>query len=244
MDLLELLLESLPKEPIQLRRVIVGVHWTLVASRYCGLSSTILPDCPHGESRVRDVGALHLKSAQELAGWVLSENTLEATLGMAAINSLLELDESRLSEVNAAEVIAKESEGRNLVVVGHFPFVKKIQPLTHNCWVIEKRPTTGEHAEDEARTFLPQADVVAITGTAFVNHSMPGLLALCPPQAKVMVLGPSTPLSPLLFQHGIHFLSGARVEDEETAVLTIQQAASLPQMRGVRLLTMRKENWS
>lgn len=59
-----------------------------------------------------------------------------------------------------------------------------------------------------------------------------------------MILGPSTPLSPLLFQHGIHFLSGARVEDEETAVLTIQQAASLPQVKGVRLLTMKKEDWN
>lgn len=55
-----------------------------------------------------------------------------------------------------------------------------------------------------------------------------------------MILGPSTPLSPLLFQHGIHFLSGARVEYEETAVLTNHQAASLPQVKGVRLLTMQK----
>ena len=238
MEMLNEILQSLPKDPVPLRRVIVGVHWTLVASRHCGLSSTILPGSPHGESRVRDVGALHLKSAQELASWVLSENTLEAGLGMAAINSLLELDEARLAEVNAAEVIARQSEGRNLVVVGHFPFVKKIQPHTRNCWVIEKQPAAGEHAEEEARTFIPQADVIAITGTAFVNHSMPGLLALCPPKARVMILGPSTPLSPLLFQHGIHFLSGARVEDEETAVMTIQQAASLPQVKGVRLLTM------
>ncbi len=222
----------------------MGLHWTLVASRYCGLSSTIQAEGPHGESRVRDVGTLHLKSAQELAGWVLSENTLEAGLGMAAINSLLELDGTRLTEVNAAEVIARESKGKNLVVVGHFPFVKKIQPHTRHCWVIEKQPASGEHAEEEARTFIPQADVVAITGTAFVNHSLPDLLALCPPHARVMVLGPSTPLSPLLFQHGIHFLSGARVVDEEAAVLTIQQAASLPQVKGVRLLTMKKEDWN
>lgn len=244
MDMLNDILQSLPKDPVPLRWVIVGVHWTLVASRYCGLSSTILPGGPHGESRVRDVGALHLKSAQELAGWVLSDNTLEAGLGMAAINSLLELDEARLTEMNASEVIAKESKGRNLVVVGHFPFVKNVKPLTRHCWVIEKQPAAGEHAEDEARIFIPQADVVAITGTAFVNHSMPGLLALCPPHARVLILGPSTPLSPLLFQQGVHFLSGARVEDEETAVMTIQQAASLPQVKGVRLVTMKKEDWS
>ena len=243
MDLLELLLNSLPREPIPVRKVVIGLHWTLVASHHCGLSSTVQTEGPHGESRIRDVGFLHLKTAQELASWVLSENTLEASLGMAAINSLLDLDETRLDEVNAAEVIARESEGKNLAVVGHFPFVKNVQPLTRNCWVIEKRPASGELAEEEARTFIPQADVVAVTGTAFINHSLPGLLALCPPNARVLILGPSTPLSPLLFQHGIHFLSGARVEDEEAAVLTIQQGASLPQVKGVRLLTMRKEDW-
>lgn len=41
MKLLEEIIGALPKNPIPVRQVIVGVHWTLVASRFCGLSSTI-----------------------------------------------------------------------------------------------------------------------------------------------------------------------------------------------------------
>jgi hypothetical protein len=113
--------------------------------------------------------------------------------------------------------------------------------MTKNCWVIEKRPFGEDFPEKAAAEFIPQADVVAIIGTAFINHSMEMLLSLCPTQAQVMILGPSTPLTPLLFNAGISFLSGARVFDEQAAVNTIQQGAIFRQVQGVRLLTMTLE---
>ena len=240
MKLLEALLKTIPSDPIPIRKIIVGVHWTLVSSKYCGLGSTIVGDGPHGHSQVRDIGSLSEKSAQELAGWVLSDNLLEASIGIAAINSLLDLDEQRLERVNAAEVIARESSGKNLVVVGHFPFVDRMKTISKNCWVIEKKPYGNDFPEEAAKEFIPQADVIAITGTAFINHSIEGLLSLCPSDSIVMVLGPSTPMTPLLFDHGISFLSGSRVIDEEAAITTIQQRASFPQVKGIRLFTMTK----
>jgi uncharacterized protein len=240
MELLIKLLQTLPQDPIPVRKVIIGVHWTLVCSKHCGLGSTISGEGPHGHSVVREVGFLHQKSAQELAGWILSDNLLEASIGIAALNSLIEVDESQLTEVNASEIIGRESKDKNLVIVGHFPFVERIKQTTKNCWVIEKRPHTDDFPESSAQEFIPQADVVAITGTAFINHTLEGLLSLCRPESLVMILGPSTPLLPLLFDHGITYLSGSRVVDEEAAITTIQQGASFPQVRGVRRVTMSK----
>ena len=238
MQLLKNLLATLPDDPVPVRKVIVGVHWTLVSSKHCGLGSTLVGCGPHGESQVRDVGALHQKSAQELAAWVLSDNLLEASIGMAALNSLIDVDEDWLETVNAAEIIARESQGKNLVVVGHFPFITRMRSITRNTWVIEKQPSGDDYPEEAAEDIIPQADVVAITGTTFINHTIEGLLDLCLPGSKVMLLGPSTPLSPLLFRHGISFLSGSRVVDEEAAVTTIQQGAAFPQVKGVRRVTM------
>lgn len=241
MEILQTLLDTIRADrPTPVRKVIIGLHWVLVASKYCGLGSVLPGEGPHGHGSIRDVGSLHHKSAQELAQWVLSDNPLEASIGIATINSLLDINESRMEQVNAAEVIARQSQDKNLVIVGHFPFVGRMKTIARNCWVIEKRPLEGDLPEEAAREFVPQADVVAITGTAFINHTMEGLLALCHPSAKVMVLGPSTPLSPLLFDYGITFLSGSRVADEEAAILTIQQGAHFPQVKGVRLLTMTK----
>jgi uncharacterized protein (DUF4213/DUF364 family) len=82
--------------------------------------------------------------------------------------------------------------------------------------------------------------VVALTGSALINGTLDGLLSLCRPGALVMVLGPSTPLSPVLFDHGATFLSGARVVDEAAALRTIGQGATFQQVEGVRLLTLMK----
>jgi uncharacterized protein len=242
MKILEALLGQLPSEPILVNKVIIGIHWTLVSSKYCGLASTLVGEGPHGGGGIQDVGSLHTKTAQELAQWVLSDNLLEASIGMAALNSLIDIDESKMVQVNAAEVIARESKDKNLVVVGHFPFVGRMKTIAKNCWVIEKRPYGDDFPEEASSEFIPQADVIAITGTALINHTMEGLLSLCKPDSLVMILGPSTPLSPLLFKCGVSFVSGSRVIDEDAAITTIQQGATFPQVKGVRLLTMLKEN--
>ncbi len=241
MTLYSELLAVLPKEPVPVRDVLVGVHWTLVCSRHCGMGSTLLNCGPHGHSHMRDVGDLLHKSAQELAGWIESDNLLEASVGIAAYNSLIDVDPVKLKEVNASEVLRRKCPGKNLVIIGHFPFISKMQGIARNLWVIEKNPFGDDFPEDAARDYVPRADIVAITGTAFINHTMEGLLALCRPGALVMVLGPSTPLVPLLFDHGITYLSGSRVIDEAAVRLTIQQGAGFPQVQGVQVVTMVKD---
>jgi uncharacterized protein (DUF4213/DUF364 family) len=246
-NLLDDLLAGLP-DNASVHSVLVGVHWTVVCSgtsptggRHCGLASTIIGDKPHGHERVRDVGRLHLKSARELAEYARSDNPLEASLGVAAINSLLDVDEQNAVEINAAEVLAERGRGKNVALVGHFPFIPKLRDQVGQLWVIELRPSEGEYPAKAAADVIPQADVVAITGTALINHTLDGLLALCRPDALVMVLGPSTPLSPVMFEHGATIISGARVIDEAAVLRTVAQGATFQQVEGVRLLTLARE---
>jgi hypothetical protein len=239
MSIFSELLATLPPDPIPVRNVVIGVHWTLVASRHAALASTLFNCGPHGHSQMRDVGKLIGKSAQELAGWMESDNLLEASVGIAAFNSLVEVDQNRLRQnVNASEVIEQKSRDKNLVIVGHFPFAPRMKSTARNLWIIEKKPYGDDFPEDAAQDLIPQADVVAITGTAFINHTIEGLLSLCQPDATVLILGPSTPLVPLLFDHGIHYLSGSLVLNEADTVRTVQQGASFPQVEGVQVVTM------
>ena len=238
MNIYDELLQTLPEEPVLVRNIVIGVHWTLVCSKYGGLASTLTNCGPHGHSHLREVGNLHQKTAQELAQWIKSDNLLEASIGMAAINSLLDVDESKLREINASEVIAQKAANKNLVVVGHFPFVEKIKSVTNNCWVIEKNPYGDDFPEEASADYIPQADVVAITGTSLINHTIEPLLSLCKPQSTIILLGPSTPLAPVLFSHGIKYLSGSRILDEEACALTVTQGASFPQVKGVRTVTL------
>jgi uncharacterized protein len=237
MSLIDVLLSGIPDEPVAVRDVRIGVHWTAVCSRGCGLAATYTGDRAHGSQRVRDVGYLHHKTAQELAGWLQSDNLLEASIGLAALNSLLPVDERRAVEINAFDLLAERGAGKKIAIVGHFPQVERLRMTAAEVWVLEKRPTPGDYPAEAAPELIPQADILAITGTTLINHTLEGLLALRQPHTLVMLLGPSTPLTPVLFEYGVDLLSGTQVVDETAVLLTIQQGAAFPQVKGTRLLT-------
>jgi hypothetical protein len=243
MTILDDLLSSI-SEDSAIRSVLVGAHWTVVCSRHCGMAATLVNGHTHGHSQVREVGRLHAKTARELAEYARSENLLEASIGVAAINSLLEVDENRSIEANAVDVLVENGRGKNVALVGHFPFIPKLRSAVGKLWVIEQHPVEGEFTAEDAPDLIPLADVVAITSSALINHTLDGLLALCRPGALVMGLGPSTPLSPVLFAHGISLLSGARVADESGVLRTVSQGATFQQVEGVRLLTLRRSEWN
>jgi uncharacterized protein len=219
------------------RAVVAGAHLTVVCSRRTGLASTLADRNPHERLPLKDVGRLHLKRARELAEYARSENPLEASLGVAAINSLLDVDEHRMHDLNAATLLAERGRGRNVAIVGHFPFVSRLRDSVGTLSVIEQVPSEGDLPAEAAVDLLPRADVVGITGSALVNHTLDGLLALCRPGTFVVVLGPSTPFSPVLFDRGVAALAGAYVADEEAALRTAAQGASFQQVEGVRRLT-------
>jgi len=88
---------------------------------------------------------------------------------------------------------------------------------------------------------LPQCHVVVITGTSFINHTLESLLELCR-EAFVMLIGPTTPLTPILFDYGIDAISGSKVVNEDQVMRYVSQGAIFRQLHhhGVRLLIMMK----
>jgi uncharacterized protein len=218
-----------------------GVFHTGVLTRYCGLAATLPRDALKQEGPlVKEPGFLMDKSSRDLTGMVYSDSLLEAAIGMATINSLLEVDLASCTEVNAAEVILEKGEGRRVAIVGHFPFMPRVREKAKALWVIEKNPREGDFEEAEADRFIPQADVVAITGTSLTNHTLPHLLQLCNPKAFIIMLGDTVPLSPVLFDYGVHALSGTRVMDADLALRCVSQGANFRQIKGTKKLTMTK----
>ncbi|MBW2137662.1 MAG: DUF364 domain-containing protein [Deltaproteobacteria bacterium] len=218
-----------------------GVFHTGVLTRYCGLAATLPRDALKQEGPlVKEPGFLLDKTPRELAQMAYSESILEASIGMATINSLLGVDPDSCIELNAAEVILEKGEGKKVAIVGHFPFLPRIREKADALWVIEKNPREGDFEEAQADSLIPKADVVAITGTSLTNHTFVHLLELCDPKAYVIMLGDTVPLSPVLFDYGVHALSGTRVVDPDLALKCVGQGANFRQIKGTRKLTMLK----
>jgi len=240
--IIEALLASTPPTDEPVRKVLVGAYWTMVNT---GLATTMRDRDPqHGDAcgSLLDAGVLHHKTARELASYVRSEHPVAMSIGMAAINSMLDLDESRCTNRGAFDLLAEKGRGRNVAVVGHFPFVPKLRELAKELWVLEQRPRPGDLPAAEAARILPQCEVVCLTGTSLMNGTLDGLLALCR-NAYVVLTGPSSPLSPLLFEFGIDAICGARVTNAEAVAPFITQGASFKQLHthGVRLLTLQRD---
>ncbi len=157
---------------------------------------------------------------------------------MAAINSLIEIDENKCLDLNARELIMSKGSGKRVALVGHFPFVPQLKEHVKDLWVIEKTPREGDLPEAAAGDFIPRADVVGITGTAFINHTIEHLLGLCSPKAYVIMLGDTAPLSEVLFDYHIDAVSGTRVVDHKAVLTCVSEGATYRQIMGVRRLTL------
>ena len=218
-----------------------GFFHTGVLTRNCGLAATLPRDAlRQSQPFVKEPGFLLEKTALELARMAYSESIAEAAIGMATINSLLEIDEGRCLNLNAGDLIAEKGRGKGVAIIGHFPFVPKLREIAKILWVIEKNPQVGDFPEAEAENLVPRADVVGISGSTFTNHTVEYLLKLCNPRAYVVILGDTTPLSPVLFDYGVSAISGTRVIDFELTLRCVSEGATFRQVRGIHLLTMTK----
>lgn len=220
------------------------VFWTAVCSMRCGLASTMaFAIRPVDGPQVESAGNLLPTGAKALAQLSLSSRILESAIGMAAINSVVPVDESLCVDLNAEQEIRSFGAGKNIAVIGHFPFVKRLREEARELWVfeLEGRGRPGDITGRDIETLLPRAEVVAISSTTLINHTLGDILRLVAPDAVKMLLGPSTPLSTVLFDHGIDILSGSLVADRTQALECISQGANFRQVRGVRKVTMRRK---
>jgi len=240
MQILDDLLSLLNPEA-SVRDIRQGLFHTGVLTRHCGLAATLPRDALRQKHpSVKEPGFLLEKTALELARMAYSESIPEAAIGMAAINSLIEIDEGRCLELNAGDLIAEKGRGKRVAIIGHFPFIPKLREITRELWVIEKNPQEGDFTEAEAENLIPQADVVGITGTAFTNHTVEYLLKLCNSEAYVVILGDTAPLSSVLFDYGVDAISGTKVTNPELALRCVSEGATYRQIKGVQKLTMMK----
>ncbi len=245
--LLHTLLNTLPSG-WSLQQLYVGLNWTLsivqnqTGQLQAGLAATPAPEMVAAQTQFR-AGANRLAPADalSLAQYVLSDKPVEAAVGLATINALLSPPPALLANLDAADWLMTHGRGRRVALVGHFPFIEELKPALAYLWVLELSPCPGEYPAEQAPTIIPQAEVVAITSSTLINHTLTGLLQLVSPGAKVMLLGPSTPLTPVLFQFGIDLLSGVQVVDLKAVLASVASPVNFQKMKGVRRVTLTKQ---
>lgn len=218
-------------------QVIVGLNWTLVAGRDgAGMAQTPA----RGTAGCRSLPRPGSYSGQPLAALAAlwqSENVFEHAIAVAAINARWNRFDLEGSPRNGLDMI--ENKGARTVVIGRFPGVAERHP---GIAVVEREPRPGEYPEEALDTLLPAAEFVAVTASTIVNGSLPRILTLCK-GAFVLMIGPSTPLSPALFDLGIAALSGFVAADIANLARAVSEGGAVTALRPFgRYVTIQRES--
>lgn len=212
----------------------VGASWTLVRSeRGLGIVKTIRGG--KQGSKLSNIAGMQLK---KLAAYSKSWSMLEASLGMAAINSAFnnssqvmditgnQIDKSNDPEkYNAFKILEPNMKDKKVAVIGHFPGIDKLNEICELS-ILERDPQPGDYPDSACEYLLPEQDFVFITGTAFTNKTMPRLLQLSK-KADIVLVGPSVPISRILFNYGVKLIASFVVIEQELIWKAVQEGKKM-----------------
>jgi uncharacterized protein len=160
---------------------------------------------------------------QELAACARSWNLLEASIGVAAINAYHnnpprdaagaeELSDRTAGPIDLGTLdpfahYAPGLDGKKAAMIGHFRLPESLIPASCDLNILDQDPRPGDFPDSAAEFLLDDREFVFVTAITLANKTLPRLLELCA-DAFVVLVGPSTPLSPIMFGHGVSALAG------------------------------------
>lgn len=226
-ELYDSLIDPIP-EDLVVEDCVTGLHWTLVKSKSTGIVMTF-KEGSHSSKLHGKIKGMKLK---ELAQYVKSWNFFEAAVGLSAINSFynniesvkridcnVEIDNDR----DAFEEYKEEIKGKKVVVIGHFPKIERLGEIC-DLSILERNPLAGDYPDSACEYIMEQQDYIFSTGTTITNKTLPRLLQLSK-KAKIIMVGPSVPLAPVLFDYGIDVLAGTVSVDDELLWREVKEGA-------------------
>ncbi|MFO1444492.1 DUF364 domain-containing protein [Bacillus sp. Bva_UNVM-123] len=224
------------KEDVAAEEIIVGQTWTVTRSNSIGLAMS----SPRQVMSTFVPGTCQGKSVKNLAKLVKSWDFVEASIGLSAINSTINNYDTicalkncgyhQLPSGSAFDLINEKISGKKVAVIGHFP---NVDELSKHCQltVLERKPSLGDLPDPAAEYLLPEQEVVLITSSTLINKTAPRLLELSR-NAVTIMLGPSTPISTVLFEMGVDMISGLVVEEKDPVLRCIKEGGGIHHFQG------------
>lgn len=221
-DLYDRLIAGIPEDML-IDDYTVGIGWTYVRSgKNVGTAVSVRGGLWDKEDREPLIG----KRVKDVATLSKSWDMIDASLGTAAINCYyndpdrvrkeggfkdINIEDKTIRErkkKDAFVAFADEIKGKKVACIGHFPHIEKQFAGACNLTILERNPGPHDYPDPACEYILPEQDYVFITGMTLINKTLPRLLEIAKDHAKISIVGPSTPMSPILKEYGVDNLSG------------------------------------
>jgi len=243
--LYELLQQQVAGAGERVGELTLGLTWTCCRSD-AGIGLAMSPG-----SHTRTLpwpGTLAGRRVDELAGWLTSWDPFEATVGMAAINSVIN---SRSTLPAKAEPMGYGNlavfdhfrphlSGCKVAVVGRYPGLEAWAEGL-DLTVLERTPGASDLPDPACEWVLPESDWVFLTASSITNKTFPRLAELAR-DAHLVLMGPTLPWLAELAAFGVDFLAGVAVDDAAALRSTVAEGGGMRIFEGpvsYRLLDLR-----
>lgn len=240
MDLYEDLILSIKEKFNQkINNLCVGVRWIAVLTEKVGLSMTY--DNNKHQSGIEDAGNFQGKNVEEVLNYLKTFDTLKIGIGLATLNSLIEIPKN-FESINIFDYLFEKGKDKRIVFIGHFEDIKKLEGIAKEIIIIERKPREDDYLDTFQEYLIPKGDIVAITGSTFVNKSIKRILELSKGKF-VIVFGPSTPLSTVLFDYGVDMIGGIIPKDDIKLFNIISQGGSIQNFKNlINFVTIKRRS--
>lgn len=222
------------QDDIKVESIFVGAHWVGVKSEM-GLGIAMRMADAHIKPDF--VGKIKGMKLKDLASYIKSWDMHAASLGTAAVNSfyngknnqknLITNTPNNEKDKSVFDLVYDKVKGKNVTVIGHFPNLAKLSEIC-NLTILERKPFENDLPDMACEYILHEQDYLFATGVTLINKTYPRLAELAEKAVKYMV-GPSTPLTNIMFKHNADVLAGSVFTNEKEAAELFIEGAQLRQ---------------
>jgi uncharacterized protein len=230
--------------------LVIGIFFTGVklSNGHAGVAFTPIGEipeavcCPTTAARMPQAGDFEGTPLSEILKYSLDNNVLKSAMGVAALNAISQLiiESERENEYQ----IVKDRNGFDLLeiqpgetvsLIGAFgPYIRRLKMMGNPFFIVEKNPQTLK--PDEMKYFKPETDmasaleeseVVIITGTAIVNHTIDSILSSITNGKRIAIIGPTASMIPdAFFGRGVQVMAGVRIPNPDRMIKILKQGGS------------------
>ena len=129
----------------------------------------------------------------------------------------------------------RKGGGKDIPVIGHFPFTDALRKGREKpVGDLEKWPRPGDVPEKDRELYLPLSQIVVISSTTLINHTLSGTLGFVLECSLKMLLGSHHPRSRcFLLWHRYHL--GQRRDEQGTRAEAYRRRRELPAVEVIGL---------
>ncbi len=204
----------------------------------------------HNRISQTDIDAMSnlLCRTQMAVDYILTHAHQHLSIAIACINASISHTDihhnaSATASLDSSDHIVQLCHQKRVLMIGNLGFSERLAAQCQALWIYDNNPQNiSSHMISSAQlpSISKQADICLITGSALSNNSLKDLLPHIS-HCYTAMIGPSTILSPVLFDYGIDSLHGIYIDNPKLFLADIATDKRIIHCKGVKRVVITKK---